>query len=57
MLSHSLEERPLLVRLLAILHSTLEQNIDVVTARRFKQTLRRRLLRTGELEEVLTWRV
>jgi AcrR family transcriptional regulator len=52
LLTGSLAERPLLIRLLAVLHSALEQNIDDATARRFKQMLLRRLLRTGELLQV-----
>jgi AcrR family transcriptional regulator len=40
-----------LTRLLAMLHSTLEQNIDADTALRFKQFLRENIVRTGGLLE------
>lgn len=50
-LAASLGERPGLVRLLAMLHSVLEQNIDFETALSFKQMLVRRMTRTGGLLE------
>lgn len=47
----SLEARPAMVRLLAILHSVLEQNIELAAAVRFKQMLLEHLTRTGALLE------
>jgi AcrR family transcriptional regulator len=47
----SLEDRSTLIRLTAILHSILEQNIDFATALHFKQMLLARILRTGTLLE------
>jgi AcrR family transcriptional regulator len=44
----SLAERPALARLLAILHVTLERNIDVETALRFKGFLLERIQAIGE---------
>lgn len=44
----SLEERAHLARLLAILNSVLERNIDLATATRFKRLLLARTVRTGE---------
>ncbi len=50
----TLEERTALTRLLAILHSVLEQNIDFDTALQFKKFLRARLTTTGaNLEKCL----
>jgi AcrR family transcriptional regulator len=50
-MGHSLENRPTLVRLTAILHSVLEQNIDFAAALHFKQMLLNRILQTGALLE------
>ncbi|MCX6046795.1 MAG: TetR family transcriptional regulator [Chloroflexi bacterium] len=50
-LSETLVAQPALVRLIAILYSTLEQNIDFVTALEFKALLLRRVLETGPLLE------
>jgi AcrR family transcriptional regulator len=47
----SLTARPALVRLLTILHTILEQNIDLETARRFKRFLLARMTETGALLE------
>ncbi|MBA3469507.1 MAG: TetR family transcriptional regulator [Herpetosiphonaceae bacterium] len=47
----SLEVRPGMNRLLAILHGVLEQNIDYATALRFKQMLHTRIQRAGTLLE------
>jgi AcrR family transcriptional regulator len=47
----SLEHRPELVRLLAILQSVLEQNIDLATAVAFKRMLAERIGHTGRLLE------
>jgi AcrR family transcriptional regulator len=47
----SLEARPAMARLLAILHSVLEQNIELEAAVRFKQMLLKHLTRTGALLE------
>lgn len=46
-LAETLMAQPALVRLIAILHSTLEQNIDFTTALQFKELLLRRVLQTG----------
>lgn len=51
LLARSLAARPALVRLIAILHTVLERNIDVPTARRFKVMLRDRSLQAGPLLE------
>jgi AcrR family transcriptional regulator len=51
LLCRSLEARPGLIRLLAMLHSVLEQNIDFETALSFKRMLVRRVSRTGALLE------
>ena len=57
-LSASVARHPALVRLLAILHTTLERNIDLATARAFKRMTRGRLLATGALlERCLPWLV
>jgi AcrR family transcriptional regulator len=54
LLCQSLQQRTALTRLLAILHSILEQNIDFDSARRFKQLVLTRLSATGtRLERVL----
>jgi AcrR family transcriptional regulator len=50
-LCQSVQQRSSLTRLLAILHTTLEQNIDFATTLRFKQFLRAHLLTTGGLLE------
>ena len=47
----SLAPRPHLTRLLAILHSVLEQNIDYETARGFKRMLLTHMARTGAFLE------
>jgi AcrR family transcriptional regulator len=49
--SRSLENRPILVRLITIVHAILERNIDFSTALSFKQMLRSRILQTGFLLE------
>ena len=51
MLCQSLEGKTALTRLLAILHTTLEQNVDFDATLRFKQFLLRHLLATGEALE------
>ena len=52
----TLAERPILTRLTAILYSILEQNIDVATARAFKQRLHEQLQTTGmHLEHALNF--
>jgi AcrR family transcriptional regulator len=50
-LCETLKQRPGLTRLLAIVHSVLEQNIDFETALRFKRMLSVHVLRTGSLLE------
>lgn len=50
-LCETLEQRPGLTRLLAIMHSVLEQNIDFETALHFKQMLFSHVSRTGALLE------
>lgn len=50
-ITNTLTRRPGLTRLLAILHITLEQNIDYDTAMRFKHMLLSHLSRTGSLLE------
>jgi len=47
----SLQARPAFVRLIAILHTTLERNIDLPTTMDFKEMLRERALQTGGLLE------
>jgi AcrR family transcriptional regulator len=47
----ALERRPGLTRLLAILHTILERNIDLETATRFKYMLKAHFARTGSLLE------
>ncbi len=49
--AETLMAQPALVRLIAILHSTLEQNIDFATALQFKELLLRRVSQTGPLLE------
>ncbi|HEX2911565.1 MAG TPA: TetR family transcriptional regulator [Chloroflexia bacterium] len=51
LLCQSLEERTSFTRLLAIMHSILEQNIDFETALRFKQMLARRMQQVGNMLE------
>ncbi|HEV2111300.1 MAG TPA: TetR family transcriptional regulator [Gammaproteobacteria bacterium] len=50
-LGDSLARRPQLLRLIAILHTVLEQNLDYATAKRFKGWLKQRLQKTGGLIE------
>jgi AcrR family transcriptional regulator len=50
-LCKTLEQRPAFTRLLAIMHSVLEQNIDFETALRFKQMLLTHVSHTGTLLE------
>ena len=50
-LGDSLARRPQLLRLIAILHTVLEQNLDYATAKRFKGWLKERLQKTGGLIE------
>lgn len=50
-LAQSLAPLPALVRLIAIMQSVLEQNIDLATAIRFKRMLAERTLATGALLE------
>lgn len=47
----SLAQRPAFTRLLAILHTVIEQNVDFATALDFKQMLRSHVTRTGALLE------
>jgi len=47
----SLARRPELLRLIAILHTVLEQNLDPDTARRFKSWFKGRIEKTGRLLE------
>jgi len=47
----SLAQQKAFLRLIAILHTTLEHNIDFATALAFKQTLRTHILQTGALLE------
>jgi len=49
----TLENRPILIRLIAILHAVLEQNIDFETAYHFKQMLLERIGHTGTLVEAI----
>jgi AcrR family transcriptional regulator len=51
LLARSLAARPRLPRLLAILHTVLERNIEHLTALRFKQFQATRILRSGRLLE------
>jgi TetR/AcrR family transcriptional regulator len=51
LLCGSLEERPALVRALAIMHGVFEQNVSLGVTMRFKRTLLFRLTRTGSLLE------
>ncbi|MBN1995339.1 MAG: TetR family transcriptional regulator [Anaerolineae bacterium] len=51
LIGYSLENRSTLVRLTAILHSILEQNIDFAPALHFKQLLLARILQAGALLE------
>jgi len=50
-LGDSLTRRPQLLRLIAILHTVLEQNVDYATAKRFKGWMKERLQKTGGLIE------
>ncbi len=47
----SLKERPAFLRLMAILHTVLERNLDRATALQFKTDLKARVLHSGELLE------
>lgn len=47
LITRSLEDLPQLPRLLGILHTVLEQNVDYLTALRFKEFLATRVQRTG----------
>ena len=49
----TLANRPILIRLIAILHAVLEQNIDFDTAYHFKQMLLERISDTGVLVEAI----
>ena len=51
MVCQALDRRPGLVRLLAILHTILERNIELDTAVQFKRFLRDHFLHTGKLLE------
>ncbi len=51
LMSDSLHGRAAFLRLIAILHTVLERNVDRATALRFKTSLRERMLRTGALLE------
>ena len=51
LISHSIEERVGVTRLLAILSTVLEQNVGLDSALRFKRTVMERLTRTGGLLE------
>ncbi|MGB9428403.1 MAG: TetR family transcriptional regulator [Gammaproteobacteria bacterium] len=51
LMSDSLDDRPSFLRLVAILHTVLERNVDHATLRRFKTQLRERVLHTGALLE------
>jgi len=51
LMGDTLAARPALTRLIAILHTILERNIDLATARQFKQMLKERVLHTGPLLE------
>lgn len=50
-ISETLMQRPAMMRLLAILHSTIEHNIDYDVALHFKRMLHERLTQTGTLLE------
>lgn len=51
LMSDSLHARPEFLRLIAILHTVLERNVDHATTRRFKTKLKERMLRTGAFLE------
>ncbi|MGA9852799.1 MAG: TetR/AcrR family transcriptional regulator [Gammaproteobacteria bacterium] len=51
LMSVSLQDRSSFLRLMAILHTVLECNVDHATVRRFKGRLKERMLRTGALLE------
>lgn len=51
LIAESLGSRPALTRLFAILHTTLERNIEYEAARHFKRLLLARILHTGGLLE------
>ncbi len=50
-LSQTLLNRPVFIRLIAIMHTVLEHNVDLGTAVAFKRMLRAELLETGALLE------
>lgn len=49
LLGSTLAERPVFIRLMVIMHTVLEKNIDLTTAVQFKQFLRQRVLQTAPL--------
>ena len=51
LVGESLTRRPQLLRLIAILHTVLERNLDEATARRFRTWLKQRTETTGRLLE------
>ena len=51
LIGESLARRPQLLRLIAILHTELEQNVEPAAARRFKHWLKERMQATGALLE------
>lgn len=51
LMGQTLSHRPQLLRLIAILHTVLEQNVDYPTAQRFKTWMKERVEKTGALLE------
>ncbi|MGE5625450.1 MAG: TetR family transcriptional regulator [Bacillota bacterium] len=51
LVGETLGERKSLLRLIAILHTVLEQNVDYAAAKRFKTWFKDRVIRTGALME------
>jgi len=51
LLCDSLKNRPMFLRLIAIVHTVLERNVALTTVRRFKTRMKERLLNTGALLE------
>ena len=51
LMGETLARRPQLLRLIAILHTVLEQNVDYATAKRFKTWMKERVEKTGALLE------
>ena len=51
LMGETLSRRPQLLRLIAILHTVLEQNVDHATAKRFKTWMKGRMEKTGALLE------